>query len=94
MPPFVCVADDGWMIDTQAFRDVPKHHTSLGEHGYDNDDPQMRAVFIAHGPAFKRGFVVPEFDNVDIYPLLTKILDIPTRPNDGNFADVASMLAH
>ena len=36
----------------------------------------MRALFVAHGPAFKRGLRVPEFDNVDVYPLLAHLLDI------------------
>ena len=76
IPPYVCLADDGWLIDTQKWLDDPKHHPSKGEHGYDNDDPNMRALFVAHGPAFKRGLVVPEFDNVDVYPLLAKILHI------------------
>ena len=33
------IADDGWLVDTQEFLERPKHHISLGEHGYDNDDP-------------------------------------------------------
>ncbi|HEX4481355.1 MAG TPA: nucleotide pyrophosphatase/phosphodiesterase family protein, partial [Rudaea sp.] len=51
IPPYVCVADDGWLIDTQKWLDDPNHHQSKGEHGYDNDGPKMRALFVAHGPA-------------------------------------------
>jgi predicted AlkP superfamily pyrophosphatase or phosphodiesterase len=93
IPPLLCLANDGWMINTQKFMDDPNHHLSLGEHGYDNDDPAMRALFIAHGPAFKRGLVVAEFDNVDIYPLLAAILGIKPAPNDGDFNVVKPMLA-
>ena len=93
IPPLLCLADDGWLIDTQAYLDRPNHHISLGEHGYDNADPKMGALFVAHGPAFKRGLVVPEFDNVDVYPLLTKILGIKPAPNDGDLNAVAPMLA-
>ncbi len=93
IPPLLCLADDGWIIDTQEYLDRPNHHTSHGEHGYDNADPKMGALFVAHGPAFKSGLVVPEFDNVDVYPLLTRILGIKPEPNDGNFADVAGMLS-
>jgi len=53
----------------------------------------MRALFVAHGPAFRRGLLVPEFDNVDVYPLLAKILGIRPAPNDGDFNAVAPMLA-
>ena len=92
IPPIVCVANDGWLIETQEYLDRPKHHISTGEHGYDNADPKMRALFVAHGAAFKRGYVVPEFDNVDVYPLLTRILGIEPEPNDGSIGPVAAAL--
>jgi len=92
VPPLLCLADDGWQIFTREFMNRPNRRISVGEHGYDNDDPKMRALFVAHGPAFKRGLVVPEFDNVDIYPLLTHVLHIKPQPNDGNYAEVKSML--
>ena len=92
IPPLLCLANDGWFINTQQFMDKPDRHISLGEHGYDNEDPAMGALFVAHGPAFKRGLVVPEFDNVDIYPLLTAVLGIKPAPNDGDFNVVRPML--
>ena len=44
----------------------------------------MRAVFIADGPAFGDGVVLPPFDNVDVYPLLARLLGIAPQPNDGD----------
>jgi len=93
IPPLLCLADDGWLISTRAAVSQPNRRISLGEHGYDNDDPNMRALFVAHGPAFRRGLVVPEFDNVDIYPMLAAILGIAAAPNDGNLNHVQPMLA-
>jgi len=93
IPPLLCLADDGWMIDTRAHLADPNRHVSRGEHGYDNDDPAMRALFVAHGPAFKCGIVVPEFDNVDVYPLLCRILHVAPLRNDGDLGVVAPMLA-
>jgi predicted AlkP superfamily pyrophosphatase or phosphodiesterase len=93
IPPYICVADDGWLINTQETMRDPTHHISLGEHGYDNDDPNMRALFVAHGAAFKRGLVVPEFDNVDVYPLLAHILHVTPVGTDGNLADIQAVLA-
>jgi hypothetical protein len=52
----------------------------------------MRALFVAHGPAFRHGLRVAEFDNVDVYPLLARLLAIKPAPNDGHFADVSAML--
>jgi predicted AlkP superfamily pyrophosphatase or phosphodiesterase len=93
VPALLCLADDGWIVTTHD--DAAKRkHFSLGEHGYDNDDPNMRALFVAHGPAFKSGLRVGEIDNVDVYPLLAYLLAIPPAPNDGRFDDVRDMLRH
>ena len=92
VPALLCLADDGWIVTTHD--DAAKRkHFSLGEHGYDNDDPKMQALFVAHGPAFKSGLRVPEFDNVDVYPLLAHLLAIKPAPNDGRFDDVRAMLS-
>jgi predicted AlkP superfamily pyrophosphatase or phosphodiesterase len=93
VPPLLCLAEDGWTIGTRESLAHLDHDKHRGEHGYDNDDANMRALFVAHGPAFRRGLVVPEFDNVDVYPLLTHLLGIKPAPNDGDFGVVAPMLA-
>jgi predicted AlkP superfamily pyrophosphatase or phosphodiesterase len=91
IPALLCLADDGWIITSHA--DAAKRKKfSLGEHGYDNDDPAMRALFVARGPAFKLGLHVPEFDSVDVYPLLAHLLQITPQPNDGDYAAVSNML--
>lgn len=91
IPALLCLADDGWIITTRDYLAKRKRFPG-GDHGYDNDDPNMRALFLAHGPAFRRGLVVPEFDNVDVYPLLAHLLGIPPQPNDGDFPAVTPML--
>lgn len=91
IPALICLADDGWQISTREYL-ASREKFSRGDHGYDNDDPNMRALFIAHGPAFRRGLVVPEFDNVDVYPLLAHLLGIRPARNDGDFSVVAPML--
>jgi predicted AlkP superfamily pyrophosphatase or phosphodiesterase len=92
VPALLCLADDGWLVTTRDSAKKRKHF-SLGEHGYDNDDPAMRALFVAHGPAFKAGLRVRELDNVDVYPLLAHLLALPARPVDGSYDDVRGMLA-
>jgi len=52
----------------------------------------MRALFVAHGPAFKQRLVVPEFDNVDVYSLLAHVLHLKAAANDGDYRTVAPML--
>jgi predicted AlkP superfamily pyrophosphatase or phosphodiesterase len=90
IPPLVCLADVGWQISSSDY--VAHHEMALGEHGYDNASASMRALFIAHGPAFRRGLVVPEFPNVDIYPLMTHLLRIRPSANDGDYDAVVGML--
>ncbi|MCZ2459974.1 MAG: ectonucleotide pyrophosphatase/phosphodiesterase [Chitinophagales bacterium] len=50
---------------------------SPGAHGY---DPylvkDMLATFYAWGPAFKQEFRLPSFQNVNVYPVVTKILGL------------------
>ncbi len=91
IPALLCLAEDGGLITSHGYENGGGHF-SAGEHGYDNDDPKMRALFIAHGPDFRHGLVVPEFDNVDVYPLLAHLLGIKPQPNDGDYSAVAGML--
>lgn len=59
--------------------------TSAGKHGYNPYDvPEMKAVFVAFGPAFKENKEIGEFQNVNVYPIVTDILGLKiTEPIDG-----------
>lgn len=91
IPPILCLARSGWVINDHASFERKKRF-SLGEHGYDIDDVEMRAIFVARGPAFRRSVVIPPFDNVDVYPLLAHLLGITAEPNDGDLARVRATL--
>ncbi|MEN2785858.1 ectonucleotide pyrophosphatase/phosphodiesterase [Sphingomonas qilianensis] len=80
VPAYLCLADDGWTIAPSA----PKQASSGGSHGYDNMADDMTALFIAHGPAFARGRIIPAFDNVDVQPMLAALLGIAPRVTDGS----------
>tara|TARA_B100002049_G_scaffold235718_2_gene220728 strand:- start:1467 stop:2231 length:765 start_codon:yes stop_codon:yes gene_type:complete len=47
----------------------------LGTHGYAYTD-DMAATFIATGPAFKRHVQLDEMNNLDVYPLIAKLLGL------------------
>lgn len=85
----ICVADQGGEI-------MPVPPTNKGDHGYDPDDPDMTALFIANGPAFAAGTPAPpKFDNVDVYPLLRKLIGLPPATGiDGNAATLQGVLKH
>lgn len=90
VPPIVCLPDPGWYL----FPREPERRPSRvrGEHGFDNLDPAMRAVFVARGPSFREGVTLPAFDNVDVYPLLAYLLGIVPAPNDGSLDPVLPAL--
>ncbi|GLQ94091.1 ectonucleotide pyrophosphatase/phosphodiesterase [Dyella acidisoli] len=91
VPRLVCLADVGWRITTTEY--LAKHKDlSIGEHGYDNADPLMQALFVAHGPAFQSGIRFHNFPNVDVYPLMAHLLGITPNFSDGKLEDVQGML--
>jgi len=45
--PVYVVPNIGYVLTTRKEGDVG---LSKGNHGYDNDEPSMRAIFVAHGP--------------------------------------------
>src|SRR5262249_28451758 len=72
VPDFICLAEEGWVLAPQSeIAKWKKDHP--GGHGFDPMLPSMQALFAAHGPAFRRGSILPPIDNVDVYPLLAKI---------------------
>jgi predicted AlkP superfamily pyrophosphatase or phosphodiesterase len=93
VPQTICLAQDGWRLTTHAA--ARKHEAETwnpkGGHGYDNADPNMRSIFIAEGPDFRRGYVSKPFPNVDVYLILAHLLGVTPAPNDGNISDVDSM---
>jgi hypothetical protein len=84
--------DEGWLLGSRAFfaRRPPRAHG--GDHGYEADAVSMRALFIAAGPAFRRGLVVPPFTNIHVYDLVCEILGLTPAPNDGSPDSTKSML--
>lgn len=92
VPQVVCVANTGWRITTSRYLAQHQGKVSIGDHGYDNTDPLMRALFVAHGPSFRSGALVPQFPNVDVYPLMTHVLKLTPSANDGNYDHVKDML--
>lgn len=81
--PLVAVADEGWSLTTHAAaaRSGPPVG---GTHGYDNLLPSMGALFVASGPDFRQGVVVPPFQNIHVYALLAGLLGVTPAPNDGS----------
>jgi alkaline phosphatase D len=88
IPEIVVVADSSWSIGTRP------DGSSLrgGAHGYDNANSDMYAIFYAAGPSFRKNYRFKELNNVDIYNLVCKILNITPAKNDGDPAHIKGML--
>jgi predicted AlkP superfamily pyrophosphatase or phosphodiesterase len=89
--PLIALADEGWTMTTHAAvgrTGLPKG----GNHGFDNALPSMGALFVAAGPEFRRGAVVPPFHNIHVYDLLAGLLGVTPAPNDGSPDSTRSLL--
>lgn len=63
-----------------------------GEHGFDNEVMDMKAIFRAVGPDFQKNLKVGPFDMVSVYPLMCHLLGINPEVNDGHFNNTKHML--
>jgi len=82
---FVAVADSSWSL----FNSYVPNFTTGGTHGYDNANRNMNAIFYAYGPDFKsQNTTNTTLDNVDIYNMICKILDLKAAANDGDASRV------
>ncbi|CAH1773184.1 unnamed protein product [Owenia fusiformis] len=79
--------DAEWLVGRYSYRGC-----TGGNHGYDNLDKSMESLFMAHGPHFKQGFTVEPFENIELYNLLTSLLNVTGVPNNGTIGSLNHML--
>lgn len=90
----VLVAADGWTITTRA-RAARWRETNWrggGNHGFDPATPNMGATFVAAGPSFAQGRVLPAFRNVHVYALMAHALGLQPAASDGALDSLRSAL--
>ncbi len=94
IPPVVLIADDRWMIESKV--GWPKYVPTYGRgnHGWDPATPNMGALFIASGPAFRPGVQIDDVENVHLYNLLCAVLGLTPAPNDGDQRLARAALSH
>jgi predicted AlkP superfamily pyrophosphatase or phosphodiesterase len=91
IPPIVGVADEGWLVLPERPKD-PLAPSLKGTHGYDPAARSMHGLFVAAGPAFRRGVTVPRFENIHIYNALAAALQVQPATNDGDPAIARQLL--
>lgn len=67
-------------------------YVNKGDHGFHMDEMDMKTIFRAFGPDFKKSYLSEPFDSVHIYPLMCKLLQIAPAPNNGSLSVTEGML--
>lgn len=90
LPDVIGIADDGWHPTTKDW--LARREFPGGNHGYEPRHRSMHGLFVASGPQFRSGLVVPPFENTHVYELLCRVLGVRPASNDGDPAVTASFL--
>lgn len=94
--PIICSAEEGWYLTSNERLSKRKSEDDFGKiwgaHGYDNKYQSMQAIFIAHGEAFKKGYLAEPFENTQVYNLMCNILGLKPAKNDGDLETVKGLL--
>lgn len=81
----ICIAEPGWSI----LAGEPPWPVKGGAHGYDNKDPEMLALFIAHNSGLTGD--VGTVDNIEVYPLLMRLIGVAPLASDATGALAAKL---
>ncbi len=84
IPPILLIAADHWLVEERGRWSLSWARSNKGSHGWDPATSNMGALFIANGPAFKRGVEIPDVANIHVYNLLCATLGIKPAANDGD----------
>ncbi|XP_029102800.1 ectonucleotide pyrophosphatase/phosphodiesterase family member 7 [Scleropages formosus] len=85
--PIVVVGDLGFNMNSRFIFYVNK-----GDHGFHNGEMDMKTIFRAFGPDFKKNYLAEPFDSVNIYPLMCRLLGVTPAPNNGSLSFTEGML--
>ncbi|NIS34801.1 MAG: alkaline phosphatase family protein, partial [Gemmatimonadetes bacterium] len=86
----VVAADPGWIVARREGRPW----SGGGMHGWDPAVRDMHGIFLAAGPDLVPGVELPAFENIHVYPLVARLLDLESPPAiDGRIEAVDTVLA-
>lgn len=75
---------------------TPREYPAVwGNHGWKPTNRDMRPLFLAYGPSFKRDYNHENvFPNIDLFPLMVFLLDLPpaSLPNNGSLARIVDVI--
>ncbi|KAG8229292.1 hypothetical protein J437_LFUL011138 [Ladona fulva] len=100
-PPILAVADEGYIFEDfyktmdyyrKQYNITPSRNQTYGVHGYDNAVESMHPIFLAWGPLIRKGYKIDPFNSVDIFPLVSKILNLPHHRVNGTLYNIVNIL--
>ncbi|XP_042900836.2 glycerophosphocholine cholinephosphodiesterase ENPP6-like [Parasteatoda tepidariorum] len=95
--PLLLVADEGYVIKALSNPRKMKPFAERIFKGYHGYDPykvrDMRTIFYARGPAFKKGYVSSPLQMVDHYQVICRAMGMEPLKNNGSWSRVKDMLA-
>ena len=90
----VIVPTGPYLIRTNDPPGLPRPR-EVGAHGYDPARvPEMKSSFFAAGPGIRHGVTVASFEDVDVYPLVAKLLGLEIGAIDGTLTPLQAILVH
>lgn len=90
----IAIADLGYSFirDQKTFERMNSSYRG-GDHGYDNFALDMHGIFVAMGPKFRENYATGTILNIDLYPLICRLLGIiPNQMIDGRLERVEYLL--
>jgi predicted AlkP superfamily pyrophosphatase or phosphodiesterase len=94
--PIQVLAEVDWILVRRSWLpgmiNAPTYREPRGSHGYDNEEPSMQGMLIAHGPSFRQNHAVEQLSMVDLYQVMTTILGLEAAPHDGDPAAIPLLL--
>lgn len=94
--PIIMLAEQPWIFVRRSLlpgmKADPSFLRSRGSHGYDNNEPEMQGMLVAHGPAFQQGKKVPQLTMVDFYNVMAAAVGLTPAPNQGDPAALSLLL--
>lgn len=82
--PIVLICDDTWCIEERRGWPHKIATYNRGTHGWDPATANMGALFVAAGPAIRRGRTIGDFENIHVYNLVCRLLGVAPAKNEGD----------
>eukprot|EP01084_Bolivina_argentea_P119051 211139_1 len=65
-----------------------------GNHGYNNTELDMSALFVAQGPSFKTNYTKDTIENIHLYELFCYLMDMEPSANNGSIMEIKDVLVN